>query len=74
MRLIFERRAAGFGYGQLLTELGEKGYRTKRGGQFGKIACMTCCAIKNISASIPLAVLPAGGRAALETTINKMTI
>lgn len=36
MRLIFERRAAGFGYGQLLTELGEKGYRTKRGGQFGK--------------------------------------
>ena len=36
MRLIFERRAAGFGYGQLLTEIGEKGYRTKRGGQFGK--------------------------------------
>lgn len=36
VRLIFERRAAGYGYGQILSELNEKGYRTKRGGRFGK--------------------------------------
>lgn len=36
VRLIFKLRADGFGYNQILTELNQNGYRTKRGIPFGK--------------------------------------
>lgn len=36
VRLIFDRAAAGSSYTKIMEELNQKGYRTKRGSQFGK--------------------------------------
>jgi len=36
VRLIFGRKADGVGYGPIIDELNSRGYRTKRGGRFGK--------------------------------------
>lgn len=36
VRLIFELYDRGFGYGKIINELHSLGYRTKRGGHFGK--------------------------------------
>lgn len=36
VRIIFDMYAGGFGYGAIIDRLNREGYRTKRGGQFGK--------------------------------------